>query len=150
MAKFSSFFSPFSIHSSPFPCDFREFLSSFPLFFSLILCYFTSHSLAHTSLSFKLATGVGLDSEWSRRGGVGVVPAWRRSKWSRRGGDRREPGVEENEVVTAWARRIPMGLFDFLLLIFVFWVWMGWILDSYGLVFWILMGLGWIWIGWLG
>ena len=33
-----------------------------------------------------------------------------------------------------------MGLFDFLLLIFVFWVWMGWILDSCGLVFWILMG----------
>ena len=37
-----------------------------------------------------------------------------------------------------------MGLFDFLLLIFVFWVWMGWILDSdevwvgFGLV-----GLGW-------
>ena len=22
--------------------------------------------------------------------------------------------------------------------------------DTYGLVFWILMGLGWIWIGWLG
>ena len=35
-----------------------------------------------------------------------------------------------------------MGLFDFLLLIFVFWVWMGWILDSYGLVFWIPMGFG--------
>ena len=33
-----------------------------------------------------------------------------------------------------------MGLFDFLLLIFAFQVWMGWILDSYGLVFWILMG----------
>ena len=35
-----------------------------------------------------------------------------------------------------------MGLFDFFILIFVFWVWLGWILDSYGLVFWILMGFG--------
>ena len=42
----------------------------------------------------------------------------------------------------AWARWILIGLFDFLLLIFVFWVWMGWILDSYGLVFWTLMGFG--------
>ena len=46
-----------------------------------------------------------------------------------------------------------MGLFDFLLLIFVFWIWMGWILDSYGLVFWILMGFGldldWL-VGWVG
>ena len=31
-----------------------------------------------------------------------------------------------------------MVLFDFLLLIFVFWIWIGWILDSYGLV----MGFG--------
>ena len=35
-----------------------------------------------------------------------------------------------------------MGLFDFFILIFVIWVWLGWILDSYGLVFWILMGFG--------
>ena len=48
----------------------------------------------------------------------------------------------------AWARWILIGLFDFLLLIFVFWVWMGWILDSYWLVFWILMGFG--LVGWIG
>ena len=71
-------------------------------------------------------------------------------EWSQCGGDQCGLDVVEIKVVTAWARRIPMGLFDFLLLIFVFWVWMGWFLDSYGLVFWILMGLGWIWIGWLG
>ena len=98
-------------------------------FFFDSLCYFTSHSHAHVSLSFKLATGVGLDSEWSWHGGVGVVPVWRRSKWARRGGDRSGVGMTDSD-----------GLFDFLLLIFVFWVWMGWILDSYGLVFWILMG----------
>ena len=37
-----------------------------------------------------------------------------------------------------------MGLFDFLLLIFVFWVWMGWVLDSDGV--WVGFGL----VGWVG
>ena len=69
---------------------------------------------------------------------------WWRLTWSRRGGDWRDHGM----VRSAWAQWILMGLFDFLLLIFVFWVWMGWILDSYGLVFWILMGFG--LVGWIG
>ena len=126
------FFFPFfySLLTVPLCLQRVPFFLSFIFFFDSLLLHF-SLPCSHLSLSFKLATGVGLDSEWSRRGGVGVVPAWRRSKWSRRGGDRREPGMEENEVVMAWARWIPMGLFDFLLLIFVFQVWMGWILDSY-------------------
>ena len=63
---------------------------------------------------------------------------WQRLVWSQRGGDWRGHGMAR----LAWAWWILMGLFDFLLLIFVFWVWMGWILDSYGLVFWIPMGFG--------
>ena len=63
---------------------------------------------------------------------------WQRLVWSRRGGDWHGHGMTR----LAWAWWILMGLFDFLLLIFVFWVWMGWILDSYGLVFWIPMGFG--------
>ena len=58
-----------------------------------------------------------------------MVTTWRRLAWSRHG----EIGVGMAD---------SDGLFDFLLLIFVFWVWMGWILDSYGLVFWTLMGFG--------
>ena len=83
----------------------------FLYFFSLILYYFTSHSLAHISLSFKLDTRVGLDSEWSRRGGVGVVLTWQRLKWSRRGKDRHGPDVAEIEVVIAWRDRRGHGEF---------------------------------------
>ena len=73
-----------------------------------------------------------------------MVTTWRRLTRSQRGGDRHDHGMARS----AWAQWILMGLFDFLLLIFVFWVWMGWILDSFGLVFWILMGFG--LVGWIG
>ena len=69
---------------------------------------------------------------------ISVVPVWQRSAKAQRGGDRSGHGMARS----MWARLTPMGLFDFLLLIFVFWAWMGSILDSYGLVFWILMGFG--------
>ena len=77
-----------------------------------------------------------MDSEWS----------WRGEDW--RGRKRSGHGMARS----VWARRIPMGLFDFLLLIFVFWVWMGWIfgflwigiLDSNEV--WVGFGL----VGWVG
>ena len=76
-----------------------------------------------------------------------MVTTWRRLTRSQRGGDRHDHGMARS----AWAQWILMGLFDFLLLIFVFWVWMGWILDSFGLVFWILMGFGLVgWLDWRG
>ena len=132
-----------------------SFFSSFPLFFffdSLLLHF--SLPCSHLSLlqaRHQSWVGFGVVTAWWSRcspdmAEIEVVTAWQRSAWARRGGDRSGHSMAR----LAWARRILMGLFDFLLFIFVFWVWMGWILDSYGLVFWILMGLCWIWIGWLG
>ena len=69
---------------------------------------------------------------------IGVVPTWQRSAWAQHGRYQSDHGMAS----LVWARLTSMCLFDFLLLIFVFWAWMGWILDSYGLVFWILMGFG--------
>ena len=99
-----------------------SFFSSFPLFFSLILCYFILTPLLTSLSRSSLPPELG----WIRSG----------------------HGVARS----VWARRIPMGLFDFLLLIFVFWVWMGWIFgflwigiwDSYGV--WVGFGL----VGWVG
>ena len=99
-----------------------SFFSSFPLFFSLILCYFILTPLLTSLSRSSLPPELG----WIRSG----------------------HGVARS----VWARRIPMGLFDFLLLIFVFWVWMGWIfgflwigiLDSNEV--WVGFGL----VGWVG